>query len=815
MEKNLWTKWPEWEYVKRLGSGSFGSVYKAVRKDLGENIYSAIKVLQIPSEDSIIEQKRADGLSDDEIKTLILNNVKAFTNEIKVMQSLKGISNNIVEIDDFYVAEMQDSLGYYIFIRMELLDSFKSYIEKNPLSPQNIVKIGCDICSALEICHKKGIIHRDMKPENILVNTEMNLFKLGDFGVARKFDSVNDSLTRRTGTPKFMAPEVASYKKYDTSADLYSLGLVLYYLANGKRLPFVPDKQIISIDDEEEALEKRLSGEPIPEPANVSPALADVILKACAFNPKDRFSSAAEMKTALENSLAGYSTAKAKPQQAPPQAPEQEIGSFGPKKKKPKKAIILIIAVILGFSVYYSNSKNDDEIKTSETGDNAIESDAEEEDSSGWWDWFGADEEDDQTNTTSDAEQEPAIIHTTTTTATTTTTDGRWHLFSPEEYESMRRETAATPEETVPVIATTEAEVSKAIGLNTISTTETPREEELPDGSSMDNAIPILTDTCYSIEADSSESGSWSTWYKITTSSNLSNYLFDFKEINGDNYVNYEIYNREYKVIFTRSLNYGNAFISLESDSEYWLKVSSKKPTPYVFSVNECPCDGGRSRETAMPIELNTEYIKSIEIKNSVDWFKFTTTENYAVYRFYFNKKVNDSSASYICYSIFDHKGIKIEEGAEHSGGLNFDLYLEPNAVYYIKTDTGGSNSTGDYKLSVSEIAGDAGFFKEDALPVESETEYTAVLDSTYSDWYVFTPKEDGEYKISIHNIDTGVYINAYIDGTSGSISVNNESSKYTTVKANKEERIYIKFKTDSNEYPNGTYIFEINKVKE
>ena len=114
--------------------------------------------------------------------------------EIKVMQKLKG-SANIISIEDSALREKEDSLGYDIYIRMEYLTPLKKHIaEISPLTDEAVVKIGCDICSALEICHKKTankrqIIHRDIKPDNILYHELSDAYKLGDFGIAReRFD---------------------------------------------------------------------------------------------------------------------------------------------------------------------------------------------------------------------------------------------------------------------------------------------------------------------------------------------------------------------------------------------------------------------------------------------------------------------------------------------------------------------------------------------------------------------------------------------------------------------------------------------------
>ena len=290
----------KWTIEKKLGSGSYGSVFQIQCRDNfdGTVYHSALKAITVPSSED--EAPSLLGSMDEKSTAEYYRSfVKELTNEIHLMSRLKG-HTNIVSYEDHMVYPHEDGIGWDVLIRMELLTPIHQHFQSMASIPsQEVVKLGIDMCRALEVCQKYNIIHRDIKPANIFIS-ETGDYKLGDFGVARIASAATGASTF-AGTTYYMAPEIQRGGKYTASVDIYSLGLVMYQLLNGRRMPFFPQPpQVPTPDILRTAQERRLAGEPLPQPVYADPQLAAVVLKACAPAPADRFADPAQMRRALE-----------------------------------------------------------------------------------------------------------------------------------------------------------------------------------------------------------------------------------------------------------------------------------------------------------------------------------------------------------------------------------------------------------------------------------------------------------------------------------------------------------------------------------
>ena len=287
--------WPGWTTVRLIGRGSFGAVYEIERDIFGEKEKAALKHISIPQSDGEVREMRSEGLDELSITQSFADQARDIVAEYKLMARLNDCPY-AVSCHDVEFVQKDDGYGWDILIRMELLTPFMELLSEKRAWPESgIVKLGRDICSALVACRKLNIIHRDIKPQNIFVSKNGD-YKLGDFGIARIAEKTS-SATARIGTYSYMAPEVYNGEHYGSGADIYSLGMVLYWLLNERRAPFV---SVNTAREKESAQRRRMSGEPIPAPAHGSEALKRIVLKACAYDPKDRYQSAEEMLRDLE-----------------------------------------------------------------------------------------------------------------------------------------------------------------------------------------------------------------------------------------------------------------------------------------------------------------------------------------------------------------------------------------------------------------------------------------------------------------------------------------------------------------------------------
>lgn len=302
-EELLRSVWPDWEIIEPIGITDEGTVYKAKRQDIVGLREAVIRVTAIPEELDDIDDLKLSGLSDDAVRLHLEKLVRDSVQSIQVMEAVKD-NAHIQRLDDYKVIRNDQTGQWFMIVRMELLTPLRKRLQLAPFTEKDVIRLGLDMCSALDKCHRSSIAHMSIEPGNVFVDKDGG-FKLGGFDRAR--DLTKSPLEYGVLLqPSYTAPEVYNEAKasLDIDAyvrmDIYSLGLVMYYLANNRKAPFIPqEKQIVSPADREAAFARRISGEPLPGLAQVSRETEAVILKACAFRMEERYASAAEMGKAL------------------------------------------------------------------------------------------------------------------------------------------------------------------------------------------------------------------------------------------------------------------------------------------------------------------------------------------------------------------------------------------------------------------------------------------------------------------------------------------------------------------------------------
>lgn len=263
-----------YEIIEQIGVGGMAKVYKA--KDRLLDRYVAIKVLK----DQYAE--------DDEF-------LKKFNNEAQSAAKLSHV--NIVNVFDIGQDLYQGNKIYYIVMEYVNGRTLKDVITaEGVLNNHDIIDYSIQIAQALKTAHQSGIVHRDIKPQNILIDN-YGLAKVTDFGIARVSSNATITYTSSIlGTVHYISPEQAKGKIVDEKSDLYSLGAVMYEMATG-RVPFEADNSVgIAV--------MHIQDDPVP-PKELNPNLSDhlnaIIMKLLSKDPANRFLNAKELITALDN----------------------------------------------------------------------------------------------------------------------------------------------------------------------------------------------------------------------------------------------------------------------------------------------------------------------------------------------------------------------------------------------------------------------------------------------------------------------------------------------------------------------------------
>jgi serine/threonine protein kinase len=257
-----------------LGRGGMGAVYLAEQPGLGREV--AIKEL--------IQSAATDPVA-----------LKRFLQEAQVMA--RTSHPNLVQVHD---VELSAEANYIVleFVRGK---SLRDWLNRGPIPPPQVFAVMHGVLQALDYAHKHAIVHRDMKPENVLLS-EDGMVKVADFGIARLTDDtgVGGTATKTgttVGTPQYMSPEQVASSKVDGRSDLYSAGIMFYELVAGEP-PFTASES----DGPFTLMAKHVQAPPKPPSLHrpgLDPGLEEAILKSISKRPEDRFQTGQEFDDVL------------------------------------------------------------------------------------------------------------------------------------------------------------------------------------------------------------------------------------------------------------------------------------------------------------------------------------------------------------------------------------------------------------------------------------------------------------------------------------------------------------------------------------
>ena len=289
-----------YKVIERIGAGGFGDVYKVERNNIIGNVTRALKVITLPRDNEYIEILNSMGGDREKADTYFHKELDRVVNEIRVFSMISEKDNH--HIVSYYESDVEKvgEYKYNIYILMEFLTPLDKWMQNNNITVENALDIGIGVADALDICHKNGIIHRDIKLSNIFVSKD-GVFKIGDFGVSKNINNATMAKTIK-GTPNYIAPEVYIGKsKYDSSVDNYSLGILLYYLFNKSRFPYYPNfPNEYTQEDSDKAFYKRMNYEKLEAPVCAPLSVANIIKKAIS-TPSERYIKAKDMSKDLSD----------------------------------------------------------------------------------------------------------------------------------------------------------------------------------------------------------------------------------------------------------------------------------------------------------------------------------------------------------------------------------------------------------------------------------------------------------------------------------------------------------------------------------
>ena len=254
----------------------------AMRKDADDRYI--VKIISVPASQVRLEALLLSGAFADENAALayfkeIADGIVEEAQALQRLSELEGFS----PIVDWQIVPMDEGVGYEVYLLSFYQKTLENHFRRNPMTHLSAINLGLDICAALSVCRRCGYLYVDLRPGNIYLNDQQQ-YRIGDIGLLQldrlKFSSLSDRYQS-----EYTAPEITdAFAPLNQTLDIYAAGLILYQAYNDGLLPFRDDVKV---------------GDVLPAPAYADYEMSEIILKACAPNPEDRWQDPVEMGQAI------------------------------------------------------------------------------------------------------------------------------------------------------------------------------------------------------------------------------------------------------------------------------------------------------------------------------------------------------------------------------------------------------------------------------------------------------------------------------------------------------------------------------------
>ena len=276
--------------------GESNGIYTYHVRDRKSGKAYVLKHLSFPASDRELEALRYIGAvtTDEEAKQYYEKMSQEYLDQLQLLDKLSE-RINLANFSEYRIEAKESGVGFDLYLLSPMRETLEQHLARTPIQHLTAANLAIDLCTALADLRECGLVHCNIKPSNIYLNAEGH-FMLGDLGLYRIVDLKYASVPERM-IGSYSAPELYDVLSSPTkTSDIYSIGLILYSIYNGGHRPFEDEET-----SEKDALARRTKGDVLPAPIYADYELTEILLKACAFKPEERYATPQELRDAFSD----------------------------------------------------------------------------------------------------------------------------------------------------------------------------------------------------------------------------------------------------------------------------------------------------------------------------------------------------------------------------------------------------------------------------------------------------------------------------------------------------------------------------------